>query len=116
MAVVTLEEVAKDSARLIRLRLIFLARWLLKDFGDKVHLGPFRGMTMIFRQNDMISAFVPRLLGFYEQDLHQQVEAAIERGYGAVATIGCAEGYYAVGLARRMPASLSNATSFWILA
>lgn len=105
MTVMTLAEVARESARLIRLRLILLSRWLLQVHGDKVHRGPFQGMTMIHREGDMISAFVPRLLGFYEQDLHEEVEAAIARGYGAVATIGCAEGYYSVGLARRMPTS-----------
>lgn len=105
MAVVTLEEVAAESGRLLRLRMIFLARAMLRLHGDKVHRGPFRGMTMIYREKEMISAFLPRLLGFYEQDLHETVEAAIERGYGAVVTIGCAEGYYSVGLARRMPGS-----------
>jgi hypothetical protein len=72
-------------------------------FGDKVHLGPFRGMTMLPPDDGTISAFVPRLLGFYEQELHPHVEAAIARGYGAIVNVGCAEGYYAVGLARRLP-------------
>lgn len=83
--------------------MIFVARGLLKQGGDKVHQGPFRGMTMIYREQQMISAFLPRLLGFYEQELHGAIEAAIARAYGAVVTIGCAEGYYSVGLARRMP-------------
>lgn len=105
MAVMTIEEVAAESGRLLRLRMTFLARALLRLHGDKVHRGPFRGMTMIYREKEMISAFLPRLLGFYEQDLHETIEAAIGRRYGAVVTIGCAEGYYSVGLARRMPAS-----------
>ena len=105
MAVMTLEEVARESGRLLRLRTIFLARALLKLHGDKVHRGPFRDMTMIYREKEMISAFLPRLLGFYEQDLHEAIEAAIARGYAAVATIGCAEGYYSVGMARRMPSA-----------
>jgi hypothetical protein len=73
MAVMTLEEVARESGRLLRLRTIFLARALLKLHGDKVHRGPFRDMTMIYREKEMISAFLPRLLGFYEQDLHEAI-------------------------------------------
>jgi hypothetical protein len=33
------------------------------------------------------------------------IEAAIEANYQTILNIGCAEGYYAVGMARRMPAT-----------
>jgi trans-aconitate methyltransferase len=43
------------------------------------------------------------LLGCYEQPLQPFIEQAIEAQYSTILNIGCAEGYYAVGMARRMP-------------
>jgi tRNA G37 N-methylase Trm5 len=37
--------------------------------------------------------------------LHEWVEQAIAKAFRQVIVVGCAEGYYAVGLARRMPAT-----------
>jgi hypothetical protein len=48
---------------------------------------------------------VAKLLGCYEQPLQPFIEAAIVAGYPTILNIGCAEGYYAVGMARRMPAT-----------
>jgi len=42
-------------------------------------------------------------LGCYEHELHPHVERLIGRTFDALLNIGCADGYYAVGLARRMP-------------
>jgi SAM-dependent methyltransferase len=44
-----------------------------------------------------------RLLGAYEASLAPVIEEIIARAYPLVIDIGAAEGYYAVGLARRMP-------------
>jgi hypothetical protein len=49
------------------------------------------------------SALLPKLLGTYEAEVQPVVEAAAGRGYELVIDIGAAEGYYAVGLALRMP-------------
>ncbi len=43
-----------------------------------------------------------QMLGCYEQQLHPVWMNATRRGYEAILNIGCAEGYYAVGLARLM--------------
>jgi len=40
-----------------------------------------------------------KLLGFYEQPLQPYIEQVIQTGYPTIINIGCAEGYYAVGLA-----------------
>ena len=63
--------------------------------------GPFKGMQFVSHSSE--GCHVPKLLGSYEQELHVHIEAAIARGYGHVVNIGVAEGYYAVGLAIRMP-------------
>ena len=47
----------------------------------------------------------PKLLGSYEAELHADLELLIPRDHDRVVNVGCAEGYYAVGLARRLPAA-----------
>lgn len=63
--------------------------------------GPFKGLTYVSRS--VGSAFAPKLIGSYEAELNDIIERVIQRGYAKVINIGCAEGYFAVGLARRMP-------------
>jgi hypothetical protein len=48
-------------------------------------------------------ALIPRLLGTYECELHPHLAAIAADGVDCVIDVGCAEGYYAVGLARTMP-------------
>lgn len=47
----------------------------------------------------------PKLLGCCEQPLHAFIEQAIGEAYPNVVNLGCAEGYYAVGMATRMPST-----------
>ena len=49
------------------------------------------------------SAYIPKLLGIYERELAPYVERAIERQPRLVVVLGAAEGYYAIGMARRLP-------------
>lgn len=46
---------------------------------------------------------VPNLVGSYESELHLQIEQLILERPQVVIDVGCAEGYYAVGLAQRLP-------------
>lgn len=66
-----------------------------------VQSGPFRGMRHIGQS--FLSATAPKLLGIYERELHWCIEEAIALPFQTVLDIGAAEGYYAVGLAMRMP-------------
>jgi hypothetical protein len=43
------------------------------------------------------------LLGTQEIELHDAVENIVSRGYKTIINIGAADGYYALGLARRLP-------------
>lgn len=49
------------------------------------------------------AATFPSCSASYERELHGVVEAIVATPYDTVVNVGCAEGYYAVGLARRMP-------------
>ena len=46
---------------------------------------------------------IPKLLGIYEAPLIQHLRRLLARPPEVVLNIGCAEGYYAVGLARLLP-------------
>jgi hypothetical protein len=102
-----------DYARIIRrehLRAISISNSPRLSFIESsipslvVSSGPFRGMR--YPRADAIgSALVPKLLGCYEQELHQLIEGICQTEYHTVIDIGCAEGYYAVGFALRLPAA-----------
>lgn len=76
-------------------------RLLLNTFrqkqGHTVHSGPFAGMTYLDAAE---GALLPRLIGCYEAELHPTIWQLSQAGYQHIIDIGCAEGYYAVGLAR----------------
>src|SRR6187455_778364 len=76
---------------------------ITKDAGFIVQGGPFQGMRYIERtQWECLPA---KLLGIYERELHAIVEDLVARAYDTVINVGSAEGYYAVGFARRCPAA-----------
>ncbi len=68
----------------------------------KVRHGSFKGMRYP-RVKSVGSALFPKLLGSYEREVHPVIEAICGQNYTEIVNIGCAEGYYAVGLALRMP-------------
>ncbi len=82
-------------------RAFLLQNTLLEEYGPKVLGGPFAGMSFVRQVAE--GCCVPKLLGCYEEELHPYVEQAIARDYPQLLNIGVAEGYYAVGFARRMP-------------
>ena len=78
-----------------------LIQWeMARRSGASIQGRPFAGMQFIDHGSQ--GCHVPKLLGCYEQELHGFIEAAIATGYPQVVNIGCAEGYYAAGLAKRM--------------
>jgi precorrin-6B methylase 2 len=64
--------------------------------------GPFKGMRYPAAQS-YGSMLLPKLLGSYESELHPALETVFANEYSAIVDIGCAEGYYAIGLALRFP-------------
>ena len=85
-----------NQRRLRRVRM-----FLGQKYGLVVQSGPFAGMSYI--SEAICSSLVPKLLGSYESELHQVLNQILETDYQNVIDIGCAEGYYAVGLALRLP-------------
>lgn len=63
--------------------------------------GPLQGMDFLAQSAE--GCHIAKLLGCYEQPLQPYIEQAVQKQYATILNIGCAEGYYAVGMARRMP-------------
>lgn len=85
---------------LAKWRSVLLQNTVLAQTGTVVWQGPLKGMD--FLRQSAEGCHVAKLLGCYEQPLQPHIEAAIQAAYPVVLNIGCAEGYYAVGMARRM--------------
>ena len=69
--------------------------------GTRIWSGPFEDIDFLPRSTH--ACHVSKLVGCYEQPLQPFIEEAIRVAYPIVLNIGCAEGYYAVGMAARMP-------------
>jgi hypothetical protein len=90
-----IEQQAKD------LRLDKLAQQVASLTENRVASGPFTGMRLDYDALPVHGA--PKFLGTYEQELHDCLERSISLAPLQVLNVGCAEGFYAVGLARRLP-------------
>lgn len=63
--------------------------------------GPFKGLSYSNHAADKL--LLHRLFGAYECELHGAVERLCSAPHDSVVVAGAGEGYYAVGLARRLP-------------
>lgn len=88
-----------------RVRRAELTQVLAQSFNNTVQAGPFAGTTISLQRNWGDGDIAPKLLGVYEQELHESIEQIIESKPEIVINVGCAEGFYAVGMARRLPDS-----------
>jgi hypothetical protein len=100
---------AGDSPVALNNALRLLSKWrsvliqntLLQQHGTAVMQGPLQGLDFLPQSAE--GCHIAKLLGCYEQPLQPFIEQAIEAQCSTILNIGCAEGYYAVGMARRMP-------------
>jgi len=79
----------------------YLTALVRQRTGDRVHRGPFAGMH--YPDRAIHSAYLPKLLGSYERELTAVIEEVCAWSPELIVDIGAAEGYYAVGFARRNP-------------
>lgn len=105
LPVVVFEKLQAIRSRRRQVRLLKRAGLLdaatsyIKRNGCTIRNGPFAGT--IYPPDAASSRLsIPQLMGTYEQELHDVINAIGQRKYDVVIDIGCAEGYYAVGLAR----------------
>lgn len=73
--------------------------------GPTVQAGPFKGLK--FPPIAHHRHLAPKLIGSYEHFLHTAIDRCIDRHesspYEQIINVGSAEGYFTVGLARRLP-------------
>ena len=86
---------------LAKWRSIVIANTYIAHHGSVIYQGPFEGMTYLSQSSE--GALAARLLGTYESELHPHLARFAAEGLDCIIDVGCAEGYYAVGLARMMP-------------
>jgi len=81
-------------------RVAAVTRRFVAWHGLTVSGGPFAGL--VYPDQEPLT-LAPKLLGIYERELHPAIEAAIAAQPDVIVNVGAADGYYAVGLARRCP-------------
>ena len=100
-----LAKTPQDSVTSIKLA---LEDYLYNEVQGHVQSGPFTGMSLL-REVAWVETYLPPLLlGCYEEELHGVINQQIIRlnkfeRTPNIVVVGCAEGYYAVGLACRIP-------------
>lgn len=95
---------SRDLLRLAaNYRLEVLRPRLRAALGEVVQGGLFAGMRLPPRAAE--GCTIPKLLGCYEGGLQPHLAALVATAPEVVLNIGCAEGWYAVGLARLLPAA-----------
>lgn len=73
---------------------------------DKILDGPFKGMKFSWdKWDENFTLPLPKFLGCYEKELHPVIENVCKAAPDLIIDVGAADGYYAVGLALRIPNS-----------
>lgn len=93
----------RDKGQFVEINRAVREAMYAKQTHPVVASGPFQGM--IYLAEAIWGPITPKWLGCYEAELQPAVNAIIEARYSKIINIGCAEGYYAVGLAWKCPAS-----------
>ena len=67
----------------------------------RVYQGPFKGMKILHKFSWGDGDCASKLLGLYECELFDAIEQLISSDADTIINIGCAEGFYGIGLAMR---------------
>jgi len=70
-----------------------------------VRYGPFKGLIYpeFIYHNDR---FFSKIMGSYEMEISDLIENLCKKNFDQIINIGCGDGYYAVGFARRIPSAV----------
>jgi hypothetical protein len=90
------------SRRLLRL-ITPLNDEYVRRYGLEVRHGPFAGMMYTADQQRSSGDLIAKLIGTYECQIYPWFSDWIAGAFDLIIDVGCAEGFYAVGLARAMP-------------
>lgn len=74
---------------------------ILERTNNVVQHGPFEGMVMVPECAWGDGDHMAKLIGTYESELYECAETHIKSSPSVIINIGCAEGFWAIGLAKR---------------
>jgi precorrin-6B methylase 2 len=105
------DSVPPDQARMLErvleqavwARQAALASYLFAYYQGRVAAGPFQGLLLCPDVSWGMGDNAAKLTGLYEAELQPALRDLAATTPSAVVNVGCAEGYYAVGLARLLP-------------
>ena len=80
--------------------------YLMRRMNFIIQSGPFKGMKYINQSNG--SVLFPKIVGTYDKPIHDIIRQLVNTSYDNYIDIGCAEGYYAVGLAHELQKVRNN--------
>lgn len=84
----------------------YLMHLVWSESNGFVQKGFFQGMKYVDDNYGSVGgAYIPKILGIYEQELEPYIEKAIALDFEQIINIGGGEGYYAVGMAVRNPSA-----------
>lgn len=96
------QEGLNNALRLLgKWRSVLIQNTLIQQEGTSVLSGPLKGLKFLSQSAE--GCHIAKLLGCYEQPLQPAISAAMQTRYEQIINVGCAKGYYAVGMARSMP-------------
>jgi hypothetical protein len=77
----------------------------VRRYGLSVRRGPLEGMRYLNGLERTSGDLIAKVSGTYEREIYPALEAWLSDPPSLVLNVGCAEGYYAVGLARALPSA-----------
>lgn len=83
-----------------------LTKIIFDRTNGEVYQGPFKGMKILPKWAWGDGDTAGKLLGLYECELFDFVEAEISKNPDLVINVGCAEGFYGIGLGKRTGAQV----------
>jgi len=83
-----------------------LTEIILQRCNYTVHAGPFQGMKILPQAHWGDGDLVGKVLGLYECELFSSLQHACSLAPQAIVNIGCADGYYGIGIARQVAVPL----------
>jgi hypothetical protein len=91
-------------------------RWPIAHYvanrGLSVQAGPFAGLAFpadVVGHPELADSLAAKLIGCYERELHPAIEQALAARPSTFVNVGAGDGYYAVGVALRLPAAAAHA-------
>lgn len=91
--------------QLINTRRKIILDYVFNQCNGMVKYGPFTGMKILPKYCWGDGDTGGKLLGIYETELYEEIEEVIKSKPDLIINYGCAEGFYGLGMAMRLPES-----------